>query len=186
MAMTETGGESAPTLTGRSRGATLLEVLISLAIVAVLMVLIARIVTFYSLIVQSQERKSEALYNIRMALDTVSTELEEALLIYSPEKSGDQAAELRMCRLNPEKTGDTFKKRFGLEITYYLEGGDLFRKTTYPGIYGIDASTMLVSHNICGFSVKREHDHYFIITMAMQEKQRVLTLTRKTCVKTGY
>lgn len=166
---------------GRKRGTTLIEVMISISIVAVLMIVIADLVTRYSLVVSHQEKKDRALANVKMALDTVTNEIEEALGVYSPDTDGEQDTGITFYRYNPEQADSRIDKREGIYVRYYLDGGTLFREiTSFTGTMACP-----IAHDVSGFSVRRESMRLFTVSVSLQEANRVYSIDSKACLKTG-
>ncbi len=165
-----------------SHGATLVELLVSIFIVAILMTVFADIITQYSVVIRHQDKKDRSLANIRMALDTVTSEIEEALVIYSPDSDGGELTEVSFWRYNPENIDRKITERGGITVHYYLESGTLFRevntddgtRTAYP-----------VAHEVTGFSVRREHSRLFTVSVSLEESQRIYSVDGKASLRSG-
>lgn len=164
------------------RGASLVEVTISIFIVAILMTVIADLVTRYSMILRYQEKKDRALANMKMALDTIASEIEEALGVYDPDVDGVIATSITFYRYNPEQTGKKFdNNRTGVYIKYFLDNKTLYREIlAFEGRF-----TCPIAHEVSGFSVKRENQRLYTISVSIEEAKRVYSVDAKACLKTG-
>jgi prepilin-type N-terminal cleavage/methylation domain-containing protein len=163
------------------RGVTLVEVLFSLVIAGLLLTICADLMARYSMIVQHQEKKNRSLANITMALDTMSSEIEEALTVYSPGTDGQLLTTVSLWRYDPLTSDQMLTARSGITVTYFLDSGTLYRRVA------TDSSTedCPVAHEIAGFSVRRENSRLFTVSVSLEEAQRIYTLDSKACLKTG-
>ncbi len=164
-----------------STGTTLVEVIISIFLVALILTMVAELVTRYSLIIRHQEKKDRTIVNMKMALNTVTTEMEEALLIYVPDSAGSPPeTEIKLWRYNPVQSLYKLDSRGGITVRYYLENRTLYRevdtgtKTAYP-----------VAHEVYGFSVTRHNSRLYTVKVSLEESSRILLIEGKACLKTG-
>lgn len=167
----------------RFRGFTIVEVLVSIFIMGILMTIFAQIATRYAMVVRHQESKDRSLANIRMALDTVTSELQEATSVITPGTCGETQTQVVFERYDPESTAQKFASRTLIRIRYVLRSGTLYREVTPPSS---PAVIYPVAHSIAGFSVKRESDCLFSVNVAFAESHRVFTIVGKACMRYGY
>ena len=167
----------------KSRGATVIEALISLFILAILMTVFADLVTRYSVIIRHQERKDRSLANIKMALDTVTAEIGEALLVYEPDSVGATETSVRFWRYNPGNMEKKLALRGGITVRYYLDSYTLYREVSSEGL-----PTPLVSavaHDVYGFAVSRESSRVYAVKVSLMESSRIYTVEGKACLRPG-
>jgi prepilin-type N-terminal cleavage/methylation domain-containing protein len=169
---------------GRSRlkrGGTLIEVLISLAIVGLLLTICADLMSRYSLVMRHQEKKNRSLTNTKMALDLMTSEIEEALKVYSPGSDGELVTDVTFWRYNPVDSSRKLADRGGMTISYYLDSGVLYRKTNTAAT----VTCYPVAHEVKGFSIRRENSKLFTVSVSFEETQRIYTIVSKASLKSG-
>jgi len=163
------------------RGGTLVEVIISLGLVALLLTICADLMSRYSLVMQHQEKKNRSFATTKMALDVVSSEIEEALKVYSPGSDGELLTGVSFWRYNPSSPADKMAVRGGMTVAYYLSSNVLYRKTDRGGV----VLTFPVAHDVKGFSVRRENSRLFTLCVSLEEARRIYTIESKVSLKTG-
>jgi hypothetical protein len=163
----------------KSRGITLAEIIISMFLMGVFMVVSANLVTRSASLVRHQDERDRMLANVGTALDTVTSEIEEALEVERPGEDGQSLHELRLQRYNPEDVSEEIDRRRPLTVRYEVESGTLYRR-----VQSSDKSVSYpVAHGIADFTVRREHEKLYSVTVTFEEAMRDSTLDGKACMK---
>jgi len=163
----------------RSRGVTLLEILISVFLVGLLMTIFANIVTQYSRMVLHQDKKDRSVANIKMALDTVTSEIEEAQEVLIPQADNGVAPIVRFVRYTPALFREKFEAKDTITVTYFLDG-----KTLYRSIDHKDRLTVYpIAHDVQGFSVRRTYFRLFTVSVSLEDGSRIHSVDGSACLK---
>jgi len=163
-------------------GATLIEVLISLFILSCLLTVFADLISRYYMVLRYQEKKDRSIASMKMVLDTVAGELEESLKVYSPDTDGVKKSEITFWRYDPELFDSKLISRGGVMVRYYLDSGTLYREVHSS----YDKSVTEAAHEVAGFSIERQHPLAFRLKLSLNESNRIYTLSRNICLKSGY
>lgn len=163
-------------------GATLIEVLISLFILSCLLTVFADLISRYHMVLRYQEKKDRSIASMKMVLDTVAGELEESLKVYSPDTDGGKKSEVSFWRYDPELFDSKLSSRRGVMVRYYLDSGTLYREVQSSS----DKSATEAAHEVAGFSIERQHSLAYMLKLSLNESNRIYTLSRNICLKSGY
>ena len=169
------------TMGGKPGGMSLYEIMVSLFVMVLLMIVFADLMTRYSRTLTYLDMKDRSLANVKMGLDSVTAELEEALAVYSPDTDGAVDDEVILWRYNPEDSKKKLTERTSINALYYLDSRILFREVSLAGI----TTSFPVAHHIASFSVKREHQRLFTVMISLEESHKVYSLSGKACLKPG-
>lgn len=168
---------------GRPRALTLLEVLVTMALLLVALAMIATMVRNFTAVTAHLDGK-EGTQQGGMMLLSIAAELEEATTIGLP-AIGTTIPESEIAltkfastsrRLQTATTPSTWSPRFVLSVRYYQAGENLIREVIYPGG---SKSSAIVSNRLNGFSANRLNDRVIEVRATFRESKRLETLTAR-------
>jgi len=165
----------------RRSGATLIEVMVSLFVVSCLLAVFADLISRYYTVVQYQERKDRNIASMKMVMDMMAGELEESLKVYDPDSDGSTKGEISFWRYDPDLPDSKLGSREGVTVRYYLDSGILYREVKKSS----SRTVTQASHEVAGFSIERQHQLSYTLKLSLNESNRIYTLSRDVCLKSG-
>ncbi|MGV8119038.1 MAG: type II secretion system protein J [Candidatus Xenobiia bacterium LiM19] len=163
-------------------GATLIEVMISLFVVSCLLTVFADLISRYYTVIRYQEKKDRSIASMKMVLDMMAGELEESLKVYSPDTVGGKKSEVSFWRYDPELFDSKLSSRGGVMVRYYLDSGTLYREVQKSS----DKIVTQAADEVAGFSIEKQHPFAYTLNLSLNESNRIYTLSRNICLKSGF
>jgi Prokaryotic N-terminal methylation motif len=164
----------------KSLGLTLLEVLVTMALLAMAFAMVATLVRNFSSVSAHLDGK-EGTQQGSLLLLGVAAELEEAFEITSP-ASGTVAPvteiQLKKYASTPQRlatatTPDTWSPGYVISVRYYQSGEDLLRETTFPDN---EKRVSRMSRRLSGFSATRINDQVIEVRATFRESKKLETV----------
>ncbi len=166
-----------------NRGLSLMEVLVTLLLFALVMGMIASLVQNFARVSDQLDEKS-ASQRASLALFDLASEVEEAteVLVPAPGTVGPQSEIVlrkyasTVARLDNSTTADTWTPNYVLSVRYHLDQRNLMRQVTLPD--GTVQNTLL-AQEVDGFSATRVHERSIEARASFQERNKLETVA--TC-----
>jgi hypothetical protein len=163
------------------RGLTLLEVLVTMLLLAMALGMVATLVRNFSSVSAHLEGK-EGTQQGTLLLLSVAAELEEAFEITQPlAGTTTTVTEIRLrkyasapARLTTGTTPNTWNP-YILSVRYFLDGEDLVREVTFPPP-GNEVRLSRISKRINGFSATRVNDQEIEVRATFRESKKLETV----------
>jgi prepilin-type N-terminal cleavage/methylation domain-containing protein len=167
----------------RPRGFTLVEALLTIALIALILGFVANICNEYARIIKFSTKKDKTVINAQMASERVKNELAEAVSILLP-ADGTSSSELRFERIdpcnasrlpeNPSPTPASWNpadSSWKVTVRYYVEDQTLFRESTSPGRAAVIER---LADGIAGFSCSSLSEGAYQINASYLEDNNVV------------
>lgn len=179
----------------KSRGLSLVETLVTLALVGLLLGLCGTLVAGYFRILKFSAAKDNTWLAAQVGMQRAVGEAREAVAVVNP-GAGGTAIEMRLRKLDPAACGpggsawlpvaipspppvsfDPYPPPLLLEVCYRSQGGQLLRESGPAG--GAPVSQESLCEGVTGFRCDALNDGSYALVLSVQEEKLVRTLTSR-------
>jgi prepilin-type N-terminal cleavage/methylation domain len=185
------------------RGFTLVEVLVTIIIIAFMLMIIGSAVADYGRIVRFSSNRDSSVLGISTGLNKVKREIEESIEVISPVVTatplspyGDPqfevvfikinpSAESRLPSLPPASPPSSWDSKADVDVVtikYHVQGGRLLRKVTFHDSTYVETSE---AEKITGFSVQDIGNNALRIDISYTDEEIVKSLSTTARLRNG-